>query len=111
MGRSILPNFLPFNFRTRFFLHSNISVVLKESKIILAFEAIRMSKKLNRRKAAKIYEVPFSILNNRINDRTSLCESRPTITNLIILEKEVIIWNILNIDSRGFAPRLTNIED
>jgi transcriptional regulator with XRE-family HTH domain len=93
-----------------FFLHSNMSVVLKESKIILAIEAIRTSKKLSRRKAAKIYGVPFSTLNDRMNGRTSLRESRPAITNLTILE-EVIVRNILDIDSRGFAPRLAGVED
>jgi transcriptional regulator with XRE-family HTH domain len=94
-----------------FFLHSNISVVLKESKIILAIKAIRTSKKLSRRKAAKIYEVSFSILNDRMNSKTSLSESRPVNTNLTILEEEVIIRNILDIDSRGFIPRLASIED
>lgn len=88
-----------------------MSVVLKESKIILAIEAIRTSKKLSRRKAAKIYRVPFSTLNDRMNGRTSLCESRAIVTNLTILEEEVIVQNILDIDSRGFAPRLAGVED
>jgi hypothetical protein len=88
-----------------------MSVVLKESKIILAIEAIRTSKKLSRRKAAKIYRVPFSTLNDRMNGRTSLRESRPAITNLTILEEEVIVRNILDMDSRGFAPRLAGVED
>jgi hypothetical protein len=88
-----------------------VSVVLKESKIILAIEAIRTSKKLSRRKAAKIYGVPFSILNDRMNGRTSLRESRPVITNLTILEEEVIVRNILDMESRGFAPRLAGVED
>ena len=86
-------------------------VILKESKIILAIEAIRTSKKLSRRKVAKIYGVPFSILNDRMNGRTSLRESRPAITNLTILEEGVIVRNILDMDSRGFAPRLAGIED
>jgi transcriptional regulator with XRE-family HTH domain len=94
-----------------FFLHSNMSVVLKESKIILAIEAIRTSKKLSRRKAAKIYGVPFSTLNDRMNGKTSLSESRPANTNLTILEEEVIVRNILDMDSRGFAPRLAGVED
>jgi hypothetical protein len=88
-----------------------MSVVLKKSKIILAIEAIRTSKKLSRRKAAKIYGVPFSTLNDRMNGRTSLRESRPAITNLTILEEEVIVRNILDMDFRGFAPRLASVED
>ena len=30
---------------------------------------------------------------------------------LTILEEEVIIRNILDIDSKGFAPRLTSVKD
>jgi hypothetical protein len=32
-------------------------------------------------------------------------------TKLTIIEKEVIIWNILNLDSRGFIPQLASVED
>ena len=32
-------------------------------------------------------------------------------TKLTILEEEVIIWNILDLDSRGFAPWLAIVED
>jgi transcriptional regulator with XRE-family HTH domain len=88
-----------------------MSVVLKESKIILAIKAIRTSKKLSRRKAAKIYGVPFSTLNDRINGRTCLRESRPSVTNFTILEEDIIVRNILDLDSRGFAPRLAGVED
>ena len=79
--------------------------------MILAIKAIRTSKKLSRRKAAKIYGVPFSILNDGINGRSSLPKYRPKNTNLIILEEEVIVRNILDMDSRGFAPRLASVED
>src|SRR6195952_2376227 len=45
-----------------FFQPSTMSVITKEAKIILAIEAIRTSKRLSRRKAAKLYGVPFSTL-------------------------------------------------
>lgn len=35
-----------------------MSVITKEVKIILAIEAIRTSRKLSRRAAAKLYKVP-----------------------------------------------------
>ena len=88
-----------------------MSVITQESKIILAIEAIRTSKKLSRRKAAKLYEVPFSTLNDRMNGHLPLLERRPANIKLSKLEEEVIIRNILDMDSRGFAPRLAGVED
>jgi helix-turn-helix, Psq domain len=90
---------------------SIMSVITQEAKIILAIEAIRTSKKLSRRKATKLYQVSYSIFCDRINNRIIFLERRPINIKLIILEEEVIIRNILDIDSRGFVLRLTNIED
>ena len=67
-------------------------VQIKEAQIILAIEAIRTSrKKLSRRKAAKIYNVPETTLCDRMNSRTPFCESRPTAHKLTKLEEEVIV--------------------
>ena len=43
--------------------------------------------------------------------RTSRPETRPNCQKLTELEEEVIIQNILDLDSRGFAPRLAGVED
>ena len=88
-----------------------MSVITQEAKIVLAIEAIRTSKKLSCRKAAKLYQVPHSTLCDRINSQTTLYERRPAMTKLTILEEEVIIWNILDLDSRGFSPWLASVED
>jgi uncharacterized protein (DUF2267 family) len=39
----------------------------QEARMILAIEAIRTSKELSRRAAAKIYRVTFSTLSDRMN--------------------------------------------
>jgi helix-turn-helix, Psq domain len=83
----------------------------QEARIILAIEAIRSSKKMNRQKAAKLYRVPYSTLTDRINGRPSRNDTRPNCYNLSELEEEVLIQHILNIDERGFAPRLASVED
>jgi DNA-binding transcriptional regulator YiaG len=54
-----------------------MSVQTQEARIILAIEAIRTSKKLSRRKAATIYEVPESTLRLRMNGYTSIRNRRP----------------------------------
>jgi len=82
-----------------------ISVQTQEAQIILAIEAIQISKKLSCRKAAKIYKVPETMLRNRINGATSFPEHRPVNTNLNKLEKQIIVNYILDQDSRGFSPR------
>jgi hypothetical protein len=46
-----------------------------------------------------------------MNGRTSIYKYRPGVSKLTKLEKEVIIQNILDIDTRGFALRLASIED
>jgi helix-turn-helix, Psq domain len=88
-----------------------MSVIIQEAKIILAIEAIRTSKKLSHWKIAKLYQISYSIFCNRINNRTTLPKRRPANIKLIILEEEMIIRNILDIDSRGFVPQLASIED
>jgi hypothetical protein len=88
-----------------------MSIQTQEARIILAIEAIRTSKKLSRRKAAKIYKVPESTLRDRINGRTTLPERRPVVQNLTELEEQIIVNYILDRDSRGFSPRQANMED
>ncbi len=88
-----------------------MSVQTQEARIILAIEAIRTSKKLSRRKAAKIYEVPESTLRDRMNGRTTVPERRPAAQNLTELEEGVIVNHILDRDSRGFSPRQADVED
>jgi hypothetical protein len=68
-----------------------MEIQTQEARIILAIEAIRTSKKLSRRSAAKIYKVPKSTLWLRMNGHTSLCERRPASHKLTDLEEEVIL--------------------
>ena len=88
-----------------------MSIQTQEARIILAIEAIRTSKKLSRRKATTIYNIPEATLRDRMNGRTPFNERRPGVQKLSELEKEVIVRNILKLDSRGFAPRLAGVED
>jgi hypothetical protein len=99
--------FIPYVFS----LLSIMSVITQEAKIILAIEAIRTSKKLSYRKITKLYQVLYSIFYNKINSRTIFPKRRLANIKLIILEEEVIIRNILDIDSRGFILRLAGIEN
>jgi len=59
-----------------------MSVQTQEVQIILTIKTIQISKKLNYRKAAKIYKIPETILCDRINSITSFPEYRLVNTNL-----------------------------
>ena len=66
-------------------------VIIQEARIILAIEAIRISKKLSRRKAIKIYKVLELLLRLKINSYLSLSKRRLANLNLLKLKEEVII--------------------
>jgi hypothetical protein len=83
----------------------------QEARIILAIKAIRLSKKINRSNTTKIYDILYSTLTDRMNGRTPIYERRLGASKLTELEEEVIIQNILDIDTRGFVPRLAGIKD
>jgi len=88
-----------------------MEIQTQEARIILAIEAIRTSKKLSRRSAAKIYKVPETTLRHRMTGLTARNETRPNRQKLSELEEGVLIRYILDLDSRGFAPRLAGVED
>ena len=55
--------------------------------------------------------MPYTTLSERIAGITPRNETRPNCLKLSRLEEEVIIRYILDLDSRGFAPRLAGVED
>jgi hypothetical protein len=72
----------------------------------MAIEAIQISRrKLSRRKAIEIYEIPEPMLRARINGRPSRGDIRANSHKLMELEERVIINYILDRDSRGFSPQ------
>ncbi|KFY79971.1 hypothetical protein V499_01120 [Pseudogymnoascus sp. VKM F-103] len=46
-----------------------------------------------------------------MNGRTDIRERRPAVQKLTELKEEVISQHIIDLDSRGFAPRLAGVED
>ena len=77
----------------------------------MAMEAAQMSNKMSVRRAAKLYNVPESTLRARISGRPSRSDTRTNCHKLTKVEEQVIVRNILEMDSRGFAPRLAGVED
>jgi len=88
-----------------------MEIQTQEARIILAIEAIRTSKKLSKRSTAKIYKVPEVILRHRMAGRTHRPKIKANCYKLNDLKEDTIIRYILDLDSRGFAPRLSSVED
>jgi transcriptional regulator with XRE-family HTH domain len=88
-----------------------MQIQTNEARIILAIKAIRSSRKISRRKAAKMYDIPKTTLRARMTGRPPRSNYRPKVQKLTELEEGVIVNHIFDLDSRGFSPRLTNVED
>src|SRR5690242_6024462 len=74
------------------FLHTReMSVLTKESRIILAIEAIRTTRKMIIRRDAKTYDVPESSIRLRMKGTTSLAERRNGRHQLTPTEEETLI--------------------
>ena len=82
-----------------------------ERRIILAIQAIENNKNLSCRQAAKIYEIPEATLRHRMNGRTSKPDSRNARRKLTNSEEDAIVQYILDLDERGFPPRIASVED
>jgi len=54
-----------------------MEIQTQEARIILAIEAIRSSRKISCRAAAKIYKVPKSTLADRMAGRSSRRDTQP----------------------------------
>ena len=68
-----------------------MEIQTQEARIILAIEAIRLSRKLSRRSTTKIYKVLYIILFNRIAGRTTRRKTKANSLKLTEVEEEVIV--------------------
>jgi hypothetical protein len=68
-----------------------MEIQTQEARIILAIEAIRTSKKLSKRSAAKFYNIPYISLSNRIAGRTYRPEATANSLKLTELEESVLL--------------------
>ncbi len=82
-----------------------------ECQLQLTFQTFEKDLQLNIRKAMRFYNVLRTILSIRINDvfvRTSIIVNSRKLT---VLKEEVVVQEVLDLDLRGFPPRIYDIED
>ena len=83
----------------------------KESRIILTLEALKKDPQLSVRKVATLYEIPRSSLRHRYAGKQPRRELPANLRKLTDLEEKVLLERVLDLDTRGFQPRLSDIQE
>ena len=82
-----------------------------EHQLVLAVQALQKDPKLSVRKAAKIYNVPRTTLANRRDGQQTISELSTNRRKLAESEENAIVRYIIDLDSRSFPPRISNVRD
>ncbi|KFY79439.1 hypothetical protein V499_01568 [Pseudogymnoascus sp. VKM F-103] len=83
----------------------------QEGRILLAITALKEGNIKSIRAAAMSYDVPFESLRARLNGVTSRRDSTPNSRKLTLYEESALVQYILDLDSRGFPPRLQAVQE
>jgi hypothetical protein len=83
----------------------------KEGQISLAIYSIDQAQIQSERSAAKAYDVPRTALQRRRAGISARRDCEPNSKKLTKLEESVIVEHILDLDSRGFSPKLNAVAD
>ena len=82
------------------------------SRIALAIQATRNGpNRISQRAAAKLYDIPLSTLNGRINGAQPRRDTRHPHHKLNSIEERVLHDHIIDLDTRGMPPNLAGVED
>ena len=84
----------------------NILSTDPEGRIALAILAIQLGQIKSIRAAAKAYSVKHNTLSRRLNRIQSQRDAIPHNRKLTLSEESVIITYVLDLNSRGFSPRI-----
>src|SRR3954453_14118175 len=84
---------------------------LQEGRIELAIQAYKDGQFQSLRRAADAYNVSRPTLQRRYNGPPARADTRPSCQKLTATEEQTIVRYILDLDSRGFAPRLCEVAD
>jgi hypothetical protein len=90
-------------------LHENITN--KEGRIELALQAYKDGQFRSLRRAADAFNIPQRSLTRRYNGTLARADCQPNCQKLTATEEQTIVRYILDLDSRGFAPRLCEVAD
>jgi hypothetical protein len=83
----------------------------KEARITLAMQAIQSRDDLSCRKAACMYDVSYSTLSRRLDGKPTYAEHQIATRRLTPREEDIIVEYVLDLDTRGYPPTLSVVED
>ena len=83
----------------------------QEGRILLAISAIKNDEICNIREAARLYNVPRTTLQRRLNGHGFRAEQRANSHKLTQNEEESIVQWTLSLDRRGAAPRPAHVRE
>jgi len=81
----------------------------QEGRILLAIRALDDGLIGSAYEAAGVYDVPYETLRRRRSGTRSRIETRPNCLKLTDQEEDVLVQWVLDIDSRGYAPRVAEL--
>jgi hypothetical protein len=82
-----------------------------EGRVQLALQACISSQFKSHRAAARAFNVKHHILSERVKGILFRIETPPNCLKLTGTEEQTVVRYILDLDSRGFAPRLCEVAD
>jgi hypothetical protein len=89
----------------------NVSLLQHEGRLQLALQAYNTGQFRSHRAAARAYNVKQQTLSERARGVLFRLESPANCQKLSATEEQTIVRYILELDSRGFAPRLCEVAD
>jgi hypothetical protein len=89
----------------------NAQLSNREGRIQLACSAYTTRQFRSLRRAAEAFNVPHSTLTSRYKGATHILKRRNGRQKLTAIEEQTIVRYILDLDLRGFAPRLYEVAD
>ena len=82
-----------------------------EYQLQLTLQTFEKDLQLNIRKAVQLYNIPRITLTHYINGRSIYANIIINLQKLTALEEEVVVREVLDLDSRRFLPRMYDMED
>ena len=77
----------------------------------LTLQAFEKDPQLSINEAMQLYNILYTTLSIRIKGRFIYIDAIANSRKLTVLEEKVVVREIFDLDSRGFPPRIYNVED
>ena len=90
---------------------NNAQSIQQQGRIELALQALQYKQFRSADGAATTFNVPARTLRRRVNGTKGRRDCTPNCKKLTLTEEQTIVQYILDLNARGFAPRLCEVAD